>query len=49
MTEKIPEARMVGQRDWHILFQDESETEMAKRVNMLEQDVLQLKQDARCC
>lgn len=39
---KIPEARLVGQRDWVILFEDESQSETEKRLKLLEQKVMDL-------
>ena len=37
VSAKIPEARLVGQQDWVILFEDESESETEKRLKLLEE------------
>ncbi len=36
---------MVGQQDWHILFEDESESDLEKRIKKLEQDIVQVESD----
>ena len=44
-ADNIPQARMVGQQDWHILFEDESESDLEKRIKKLEQDIVQVESD----